>query len=142
MVDLASLLSKPASEVTPPKPLPNGVYVLTVQDYEYREAGEKKTPLLAFQIQATQPVDVDPSECELPKTLKLDMWLTEASLFRFKNFMEKDLQIEGGQRTMMEMLPETKGRMFRGEVIQKPYTPRGADEPVMINEIKTTFPLE
>lgn len=142
-VDLSSILSKPASEVLPPKPLPNGVYVLTVKDFDFRpEVGEKKNPMVSFDVEATMATDVDPSECELPKKLKHDLWLTDNALFRFKQFLETDLAIESSNRTLSEMLPEAKGRMFRAEIIQKPYTRKGETEATMINEIKRTFPLE
>lgn len=141
-IDLSSILSKPASEVLPPKPLPNGIYLAQVLDYEFRpEVGQKKNPMIEFELNIVQPVDVEPTECELPKKLRLTQWLTDASLFRFKEFLEV-LGIEGGQRTMMEMLPESKGRMCRVEIIQKPYTPAGSDTPQMINEVKKTFRLE
>lgn len=142
MVDLSKILSKPASDVQPPKPLPNGIYVGQVKDYEAREIGEKKTPAVEFSIEILQPVDVDPSECELPKTLRFVQYLTDNSLFRFKDFLEQTLAIEGGQRTLLEMLPEAKGRMLQVEVVQDTYTPRGADTPQLVNNIKRAFKFD
>lgn len=142
-VDLSSILSKPASDIEPPKPLPNGIYIAQIESYETgRKAGEKQTPCIDFNLKVLQPTDVDPSECELPKNIRHTLFVTEQSLFRLKDFLEGTLQIEGGHRTLAEMLPEARGRMLRVEVVQKAYTPRGATEPQMINNINKTFPLE
>jgi len=141
-VDLSGLLSKPASEVVPPKPLPAGIYICQVGDHEAKVAGQKNNTVVEFEMTALQPTDNDPSDCELPKRLRQSFWLTPDAMHRFKNFLENTLQIEGGQRTLLEMLPEAKGRMCRANVTQKAYTPKGETESVIINEIDKLFPLE
>lgn len=142
--DLTSILNKPADDIAPPKALPNGIYVAQVDGYEVKRLGQNNNPACEFQLTISQPLDVDPSECELPKKLRHTYWLTEDALFRFKDFLETTLQIQGGHRTLQEMLPEARGRMFRAEIVQATYVPKGkADaDAVIVNNVKQVLPLE
>lgn len=140
---LSAILGKQASDVQPPVPLPNGLYVVQVTDYEYKaELGQNKNPALDFSFKVTTPVDVDPSECELPKTMRNTFWLTEQSLYRLKDFLAETLKIESEGRTLEDMLPEAKNRMCQAEIVQAAYTPQGSDKPIQVNNFKRFFPLD
>lgn len=143
-MDLSAILSKPASEIQKPKPLPPGIYIGQISDYAAKTIGEKQTPAVEFEITVTQAVEVDdPSTAELPRKNRYLQFVTENSLHRFRTFLEVTLGIDngGGQKTLFEMLPEAKGRMLRLQLIQKAYTPRDSSEMEMINEISAVYPL-
>ena len=144
MVDLSSIMSRPASDIIPPKPLPTGLYLAQCEKMsDPREVGANKTPAIDVTIRLTQPIDVEvPPDVEFPRSMRLTLWFSEQSLYRTREFLESTLQIEGGQRTLGEMLQDVPNRMLRVEVIEKSYTPKNSDTPQMINEIGKTFPVE
>lgn len=144
-LDLSGILSRPAETVKEPIPYPNGTYLMVVESFEGREVGEKKTPACDFTCRILQPLDVEltpdlQEQLNNGTRMRLTMWLSENALFRFKEFLERDLQIEGGNRTLNEMLPESVSRQFKAEIIQETYTPKGG-EPRLINNIKRTAAL-
>ena len=144
MVELSSILSKRASEVKPPVLLPQGLYVAQIEKWsDVREIGDKKTPGIDCTYRVSQPIDVElPSDVELPRSVRQTHWLSEISLHRFKEFLTNVLLIEEGQKDLAEMIRESSGRMFRLEIIQKAYTPKGKTEPEMVNDVGNTFPLD
>lgn len=143
-MDLGSILSKKAADLTPPVPLPQGLYVAQVEKFgDVREIGQNKTPGIDMTMRLTQPLDVEvPADCEFPRAMRMTHWLSESSLYRFKEFLTNTLGIEEGQKDLGEMIREATGRMFRVEVVQKAYTRKGASEPEMINDVGSTFALE
>jgi hypothetical protein len=140
-VDLSALLSKPAADVAPPKPLPDGIYLFQVEDHEAKVAGQNNNTVLEVNVTCLQALEVSTplEEGELPKKRRLSFWLTPDSLYRLKEFMEGTLQIEGGGKTLMDMVPEMKGRLFKGMVAQTTYTPKGKTESRIIDNITETY---
>lgn len=144
-MDLSAILSKPASEIKPPEPLPTGLYMAQVEKMaEPREVNTKNgpAPVIDLIVKILQPLDVEvPPTVDLPRSMRYTMWLGENSLFMTRNFLESALGIEPGNKSLGEMIAEVPGRMFRAEVIEKAYTPQNG-ETRMINEIGKTFAVE
>lgn len=143
MTDLSSILSKKAADVKAPVLLPAGLYIAQIEKWsDVREIGVNKTLGIDCTYLITQPLDVEvPADCELPRRLRATHWLSENSLFRFKEFLTGTLGIEEGQKDLAEMIRESAGRMFRVEVTQTAYTAKGKTEPEMINNAGNAFPL-
>lgn len=142
-MDLSSILSKPASEIEAPKPLPAGLYMAQVEKIgEVREVGQNKTPGIDFTYKLLQPLDVEiPPGVDFPRSIRKTHFLSENSLFRFKQFLEDTLKIDGSGRTLGDMLPEANGRIFRVEIVEQMYTPKNG-EPTMINNVGKEFAAE
>lgn len=141
-VDLSALLSKPASDVVPPKPLPDGIYLFQIESHTAKVAGQNNNTVMEFTCVALQALDVSVEEGELPKKRRLSFWLTPDALYRLKDFMVNTLGISEGGKTLLEMVPEMQGRMFKGMVTQSAYTPKGKTESVIIDNITDTYPAD
>jgi hypothetical protein len=144
-MDLSSILSKRASDIKPPEPLPTGLYLAQVDKMtEPREVNTKNGPMpvIDLMVKIMQPLDVEvPPTVELPRSLRYTLWLGENSLFMTRSFLETTLGIESGNKSLGEMISEVPGRMFRAEVIERAYTPQNG-ETRMVNEIGKTFAVE
>jgi len=95
MPNFSDILDKPASGDTRPPPIPVGTYLAIVRGLpEYFESAKKKTPGARFTLELLQAgEDVDPDELEAMggiqnKTLRHDIWLTDESLWRGREFCE------------------------------------------------------
>jgi hypothetical protein len=145
-VDLSALLSKPADAVKPPKPLNDGIYLVQVESYKGENIQTKNGPTtkLVVTCKVLQELEVEQSNevGELPKQRRVDFWMDPESLYRFKEFMENTLRIEGGGKQLLEMASEMNGRLFRAMIVQSAYTPKGKTESVMIDNIKDTMPVD
>lgn len=123
-VDLSALLSKKADEIEKPKPLPVGHYVWNVGAYKPVQSQKKGTPGIEFEVtpcEAKDDVDADLlAEVKDPfkKSKRLTFWLTEDSLFRLVEFMDK-LGLETKGRELIEILPETQGCQFIAPIKQE-----------------------
>lgn len=117
MVDFTNLLSKSADNVERPEPLPQGSYVTTITAYRTIESGQKKTPGVEFDLQIFAPgEDINMEEYAKVKNpqervLKTQFWLTEDSMFRLKEFLEK-AGFETAGRTFADMLAEVAGHQI------------------------------
>lgn len=117
MVDFTNLLSKSADTVERPEPLPAGSYLTTITGYRTVESGQKKTPGVEFDLQITAPGDDVDAEAYAKvknpqeRVLKTQFWLTEDSLFRLKDFLEK-AGFETAGRTFVDMLAEVAGHQI------------------------------
>ena len=110
-----------------------------------REINTKNGPTVVIDllIKVLQPLDVEvPAAVELPRTLRHTLWLGENQLHRTRDFLENTLKIEGGSRTLGEMIGEVQGKMLRIEVTERSYVPQNSDTPMMVNEIGKTFALD
>ena len=145
-IDLSSILSRPASTIEAPKPLPTGMYMAQIEkSLDPRGINTKNGPTVVIDllVKILQPLDVEvPAEVELPRTLRHTLWLGESQLHRTRDFLEQTLKIEGGSRTLGEMLGEVAGKMLRVEVTERSYVPQNSDVPQIANEIGKTFALE
>jgi hypothetical protein len=146
-VDLSALLSKPADDVKPPKPLNDGIYLCQAESYAGRVVRSKDgtdVTVLTVTCKVLQELEVEQSNevGELPKTRRVDFWLTPDSLYRFKEFMESTLKIEGSGKLLMEMATEMPNRLFKAMIVQSAYIPKGKTESAMIDNIKDTYPVD
>ena len=114
MVDFTKLLDKSADDVERPAPLPQGSYITTITGYRGVESGQKKTPGVEIDMQIVAPgEDVDAeayAQVKNPqeRVLKTQFWLTEDSMFRLKDFLEK-AGFETAGKTFSSMLAEIAG---------------------------------
>lgn len=114
MVDFTQLLARTADDVERPEPLPQGSYLTTITAYRTVESGQKKTPGVEFDLQIVAPnEDVDAEAYAKVKNpqervLKTQFWLTEDSLWRLKDFLEKAGHDMSG-RSFAEVLAEVAG---------------------------------
>jgi hypothetical protein len=140
--ELSAILGKKPSDIPEPQPLPNGIYVVRIDEVgQAEQRGQNKNWCVDFNLTILQAVDVQLGPDELPRRRRLTKWLTEDSLFYFGKFLGETLGIEESGRTLMEMLPEARGRMFKVEIKQKPYETRSG-ETRMGNEFGREFHLD
>ena len=125
-VDFASLLDSKIEDSERPKPLPKGTYTVQVQRHEMGTSSRKGTPYVRifFKIlEAGDDVDKDKlSEPNIQRSLGNekfdDFYLTEASTFMLRDFIEGALKLKvGSGRTFKDALAEIKGK--RAQVIYK-----------------------
>lgn len=110
--NLADILSTPASDAVAPPPFPEGGYHCVVAGLpEQIESSEKKTPGLRFTLKPIG-VDEDVDEDELEeiggiegKTIRNDVWVTPASAFMLREFLEA-CGIESEGKSLSEMVDE------------------------------------
>ncbi len=114
--NLADILSRPATEFEPPPPLPAGGYhcvVLTLP--EEITSSKKQTPGYRFTLKIlSADDDVDTDELEEiggveDKTIRNDIWVTPASAFMLRRFLEH-CGIEAEGKTLAEMLDEVPNK--------------------------------
>jgi len=146
MVDLASIMGRTADTIKPPPTLPTGLYIAQVfkvgELRTVKVSGEER-PVLDLSIRIIQALDVElPPTVELPIETRYTCWLDDKSLHQSLQFLGTALGIETGSRPLGAIFAEAPGKMFRVEMLEKPYTPRGSTEPVMVNNTGKAFPLE
>lgn len=93
--NFASILDEAPTEVTRPKPLPQGTYLCVVQGQpRYDKSSKKQTPFVEFTLRPTAAYDdVDEAELEAcggfdGKTIRATYYLTEDAVFRLDEFHE------------------------------------------------------
>lgn len=111
-VNFSNLLNVQASAVERPKPLPVGTYDGVVLKHDFNESKEQKTPYCRLTIRLVAPgADVDQEaltsyggQAALQKVeLNTDFWLTEKSMFRFRELFEKVLKMDITGKTLDEL---------------------------------------
>lgn len=144
--DLSAILGRKPSEVPEPQPLPNGIYLAQVESVgQPEQRGQNKNWAVDFNCKLLQATDVDQSLLrpdDLPRTRRLTKWITEGSAYHFGKFLTETLGIEESGRTMLEMIPEARGRMFKVEVKQEPYQDRRTGEQVMGNNFGKEYHVD
>jgi hypothetical protein len=125
--NLTDLLSAPAADVKPPAPLPAGPYIGNVGAHEFKTSSQKQTPFVRYTINLTGPAegnDGDFSEIEFPRQLRMDFYLTPASLFRLTGFQTEVLGLPPSN-TVQENLVLASGRSAIFNVVLKPSSKPG-----------------
>lgn len=122
-VDFRELLSKPAEDIKAPVPLPQGTYRGLIKGHALDESREKKTPFIRLTITNLDPqADVDQDDLAgvdlSKKEVRKDFYLTEDSLYRFKEFIES-CSIPVAGRTLGEMISELVNQEVMVELIHK-----------------------
>lgn len=124
MVDFTSLLSKSASDVEKPEPIPAGAYDMAIVGFTTGESAQKKTPYVEIEHKIISPrEDVDMEAYAKVKnpqdrSLKTQFYITEDSLFRLKDYLEK-AGFETQGRQFLEMLNEIAGHQIVGIVTHR-----------------------
>jgi len=123
MASFEELLNRPSSEAKAPPPLPVGTYHCLVDGPPTpEESSQKKTPCRTFKFKIMAPMqDVNAAEAAeaqvVGKTLTgqgagAAFYLTEESLFRYKEFLVDHLGIDDndGTKTLKELEAEAPGK--------------------------------
>ena len=131
-VNFKDLLDKKVEDTERPKPVPVGTYRLQIQGHEFGRSSQKKTPYVRFSFKIVQPgEDAEMSDLEGinwgKKTLRDDFYLTEDAMYRLRDFLEKNLQLNGTGRSFDELLPETKNMELEAYISQNPSQKEGDD---------------
>jgi hypothetical protein len=102
MTTFEDILSKPATQIDRPKPLPVGSYVWSIQGLpRFDKSKEKQTPFYEFQVKCVSALDdvdeealkdwatkSDGSMRKLTEvTQKITFYITEDSLYRLQSFL-------------------------------------------------------
>ena len=143
-VDFEALLNTSIDDVEKPKPLPVGHYKAVVKSFEFGKAdNERQTPRCRFMIQPIEPqedVDIDALQQVnkwSEKPLRLDQWITEDAMWRFKQFLERDCRLPTNGRSFNEVVPESVNQLI---IIEITHTiSRGSGDAVAI--INSTSPV-
>lgn len=153
-----SILDMPISELTRPKPLPQGTYKTVVRGLPAIGKSTKKgTEFSEYTLQileAYDDVDTDALEATLTKgngevqrlqdrSLRLTFYHTPASGYRLGDFLSKDLGIEakdekGRPRKPRDMMQDAPGRQVAVHVKHDP----SPDGETMYANIDKTFPIK
>jgi hypothetical protein len=132
--DFAGILNRQSGEVERPKPLPIGEYVWKIKGLpNYDKSAKKGTPYVEFvcvPLSATDSVDADDLQESLTRKTgvkqlsdmvqKITFYLTEDALWRLKEFLTNDLQIEEGEKTLQAMIEEAPNSEFIGTIKHTP----------------------
>lgn len=137
-----ALLNTQADEIEPPKPMPAGSYTFNITRHDLTEVGEKNTPVCDFYCKPVAAGD-DVDQDELPdnwreKEMRLRFFLTEAAMFRLKDFLKEDLELETAGRAIGELIPEGINQQFLGQVEHS----RSRDGKSTFANINDTAPAE
>jgi hypothetical protein len=110
-------------DVERPRPLPVGDYLLAIESTEEIKSSQKGTPGIQVNFRvlaADDSVDKELIQGMVPgKKMRERFWITEDSLFRLKEFLEKTGLQSGMIAVQIKELP---GKQVIGSVIQKPAT--------------------
>jgi len=127
-----SILDTPAEAMKVPTPLPVGEYIFLVtkppalKEITAKADGNKST-VAEFECRPVQAdKSVDRVELEAygwptDRTQRLSFYITEAALYRLKNFVKDVLEVPSADNmTARQMLAEIPGKQFRAPVTHRP----------------------
>ena len=130
-----SILDKPATDVERPKPLPTGTYHCVVDGQPRMDKTTKKgTEFVEFSLKPMSALD-DVNQDELnasltsgdgsvkplsDKRIRATFYLTEDSLYRLKDFLVRDLQIEQGKKKIGQLISEAQNRQVLAAIKHVP----------------------
>lgn len=125
MPDFRDILSKPIESVEKPRALPAGTYHGRIDKYALGESREKKTPQCDVFLTILAPGDDVPAEMlegvkYQGKTVRKTYYLTDDSLYRFRELLESIHGDEAKGRTLHELLPGLVQSNVIMEVTQRP----------------------
>lgn len=117
MTNFQDILNTRADTIEAPKSLPPGKYSASVKSFEPGTSTQKKTPYVEVKFLVESGIDLAPEYEELanvalqkgPVEMKVSYYLTDKSTYRLIDFLEKDLSIPRGQKSIGEMLSECIG---------------------------------
>lgn len=113
-----SILDTPSRDIEQPKPLPPGSYIASVQGLpRYDVTTNTGTEFAEFTLNLLEALgDVDEEALDEAgglkgKTMRLTMWLTDKSAFRFKQFLNH-CGAGDDDMTLRERIDETPGKQL------------------------------
>lgn len=118
-VNFADILNTRADTIESPKSLPVGKYGASVKSFEPGVSTQKKTPYVEIKFNVSSVVDVPvehQSEAEAAIAskggveMRTSFYLSDKSMYRLTDFLEKDLGISRGGKTLGDMLQECLGQ--------------------------------
>ena len=125
--NFTDILNKRADEIERPKPLPVGTYLGMVQGApEFGNIGKENTAVANFTIRLLQANDDVDREALANvggldgKTVRHRFFLTDAAMYRLKEFLVNDLQIEEGTSTLGQLVSEAAGRQVYLTIKHRP----------------------
>jgi len=116
MASFEEILRKPASEIKPPPAYPVGTYHCLVDGPPNPgKSSQKQTDFLGFKFKVLQPMqDVDAAQAAetqvTGKLIQSDFYITEAAVWRLKEFLVEHLGIEEGKKSLAELVAEAPGK--------------------------------
>ena len=125
--NFTSILDKPADSLGAPKPVAVGTYLAMISGPEtYSKVGANQTDLVSWPVKLIQPQgDVDITALNESLSLKdgtqkalgdlrfkHDQFLTEASAFMVKDFLQNTLDIDPKGKTLRQMISEALGKQM------------------------------
>jgi len=125
-IDFSKILSKKAAEIEKPKPLPVGTYLgIATALPTFEGIGKKETPAAVYSFNIVQPIEVDSEDLTAygevkGKSVRYNMFLSEASEFRTKEEIVAAFGVEEGDKTLGQMFNETVNVPVILHIIQQP----------------------
>lgn len=114
-INFAALLDKKVSEVKKPEPLPTGAYDMCITGYTTGTSSKNETPYVEISFKPLSArEDVDQEALATIEnfndiTMKTQFYLTDKSMWRLQDFLEKAGFDISGDQTFSEMLAECSG---------------------------------
>jgi len=141
--NFGAILDTPSSEVERPKPLPVGSYVCVVKGLpRFDKSSKKQTEFVEFTLQPlTAGDDVDQDALEemggfSSRTMRATFYITEDAIWRLKKFLAEDLEIDGEDRTLRQMIDDAPGKQVLVNIKH-----RASDDGGIFAEIASTAPV-
>jgi len=141
--NFGAILDTPSSEVERPKPLPVGSYVCVVKGLpRFDKSSKKQTEFVEFTLQPlTAGDDVDQDALEemggfANRTMRATFYITEDAIWRLKKFLAEDLEIDGEDRTLRQMIDDAPGKQVLVNIKH-----RASDDGGIFAEIASTAPV-
>jgi hypothetical protein len=116
--NFADILNTRADTVEAPKSLPPGKYSASIKSFTPGVSTQKKTPYVEIKFNVDGLIDV-PTEYEEEAQkaiaskggveMRSSYYLTDASTYRLVDFLEKDLGISRGGKSIGDMLQDAVG---------------------------------
>jgi hypothetical protein len=149
-IDFSAILGKQVGNAPEPKPLPSGTYTAIISELpkpveRKTKEGPKGVVSVHFAIQeAMDDVDQDllaeagglRKSDGTAKTMKMDFWLTENSLFILDRFMASAGFDKESGKTYTEAFEDLVNREVTLAVEQRSYTNQGGQE-VIVADVKS-----
>lgn len=122
------ILNKKPEDAEKPKPTPTGTFLATIVKYEFKEAkNDKQTPYVQYHVKLISPeADVDMQslneaggmEKVSARVMYLDFYMTDDSMWRHRDFLEKTLGINFAGRGWQPVIDEALNKNLRVHVAQ------------------------
>jgi hypothetical protein len=117
-VNFQDILNTRADAIEAPKSLPPGKYSASVKSFEPGVSTQKKTPYVEVKFNIDGLIEV-PAEYESEANaaisakggyeMRISYYLTDKSTYRLVDFLEKDLGISRGGKSLGDMLQDSIG---------------------------------